>query len=54
MLLVAYFNYGMCLCKLQDENEAEKNFLRAFKLSMHSFGPNHFFTLKVQRKYQKV
>lgn len=61
VLLVAYFNYGMCHLKIAEQtdsldslNTGASTFNQAQTISTRYLGPNHFFTQKLVQKEQRV
>ena len=62
VLLVSYFNFGMCQLKLAEQATADadtmtschQTFTHAQTISKRYLGLNHFFTQKLARKLERI
>jgi hypothetical protein len=52
VLVLTYYNYGICRLKLQ--KDANETFKHALAISEKFLGQNHYITLKLIKKYEST
>jgi hypothetical protein len=52
VLLLAYFNYGVCLMK--SNTPAHSTFKSALKIAKKFFAPTHFLVIKLTKKTERT